>query len=160
MNEVNKWYATLMLSVHCLCEQGYNPERIIDIAKLLEQKTGIKADSVIREIQRTIDFHIDYEKHEIKNRKSREREVKQQEKHEQKFNELPADIQHMMIMENSGSYHKAVDVLAKKGRKYAMSFAEKLNKNHKEFNHVQPENQRGINTEALQNCPAEEQAHD
>ena len=129
MKEIISWFRTLKIAVHCLCEQGYNPERLIDVVGYIESKEGIKANHVINEIRKTIEFHVQIGRDENKKRKSREREIRQQLKVEQRFNKLPSNVQHAMIMESGGNCRKAVDKLAEKGKRYAMRITKKLNKN-------------------------------
>lgn len=60
--EVKRWYRTLEISAHCMCEQGYDARNLIEIAKYIEEKSGIKANPVAYEIRETIEFHNWYEK--------------------------------------------------------------------------------------------------
>ena len=132
MNEVKRWYRTLEISAHCLCEQGYNADNLIEIAKYLEENTGIKANPVTHEIQRTIDFHVWHNKQERKTKQKREREVRIVEKRKQKFDMLPVVMQQQMINDNK-TYWNAVETYAKKGKRYAERIRKSKNINPKEL---------------------------
>ena len=60
--EVKRWYRTLEISAHCMCEQGYDASNLIKIAKYVEEKSGVKANPVAYEIRETIEFHNWYDK--------------------------------------------------------------------------------------------------
>jgi len=71
MRNVKSWYRTLELSAHTLCEQAYDPSNLIEIAKYLEETTGVKANPVVPTIKRTIQFHIWWDKKEKIERRQR-----------------------------------------------------------------------------------------
>ena len=117
MNEIKRWFRTLELSAHCLCEQGYDPSNLIEIALHLENTSSIKSDSTVCQIKQTIRFHVNYEMERKKAVNLREKEVRRMEKREKIFQLLPETVQSEMIRENSGNYWKAVDAYVTKKRR-------------------------------------------
>lgn len=129
---VKRWYRTLEISAHCLCEQGYDASRLIEIAKYIERVSGVKANPVADEIQKTIDFHVEWERQEKGEKSLKERESRLIKKHEKEFRRLPGLVMQQMIHENGESYWKAVEVYTKKGKRYAGTITNKIKQKESE----------------------------
>lgn len=133
MYEIRRWYKTLELAAHCMCEQGYDVRNLIKIAKHIEKTSGIKPNPTVTEIRKTIDFHVNLERQERKQMNLRAKEQRLIRKHEEKFQVLPVSVQSEMIRENEGIYWKAVEVYAKKGKRYVESVNKKLTQKQEEY---------------------------
>ena len=62
MKEIKKWYRTLEIAAHCMCDQSYDAKNLIHIAKYIERTSEVKANPIAAEIQETIDFHRSWNK--------------------------------------------------------------------------------------------------
>lgn len=126
MYEIKRWYRTLELAAHCMCEQGYDVRNLIEIARYVEKTSGIKPNPTVTEIRKTINFHVNYERQKRKEMNLREKEQRLSRKHEERFQVLPVSVQNEMIRENDSIYWKAVEVYARKGKRYVESVNKKL----------------------------------
>ncbi len=117
MREIKRWYRTLELAAHCLCEQGYDASNLIEIALHIEKTSGIKPNPTVPEIKQTIKFHANYEMEKRKEMNLRQKEERLMEKREKKFQTLPTTVQSEIVRENSGSYWKAVEAYATRKRR-------------------------------------------
>jgi hypothetical protein len=117
MHEIKKWYRTLELAAHCLCEQGYDASNLIEIALHIEKTSGIKPNPTVPAIKQTIRFHENYEMEKRKELNLRHKEERLMEKREKKFQTLSGAAQSEIVRENSGSYWKAVEAYAARKRR-------------------------------------------
>jgi hypothetical protein len=118
MNTIKRWYRTLELAAHCLCEQGYDATNLIEIAKYIESSSGIKPNPVVDEILKTISFHEMLERREREEESAKRKEEKRIRRYDQLFRELPDDVRVEMIRQHNGNYWKAVEsyVMTRKRR--------------------------------------------
>jgi hypothetical protein len=152
MQKTRRLFNTLKLSAHCLCEQGYNADNLIEIAEVVGQSGGLNSDAVGAEITKTMEFHAELDRKEREEKRKREKEIKLQQKQEDFFNSLPIPVRQEMLKVCENNYWKAVDFASKQIRK--------KNKEAERRAHVQPENQRKSCTETISACQISEKADD
>ena len=126
MTEIKRWYRTLELSAHCLCEQGYDASNLINIAEYIEHASGIKPNPTVPEIKATMSFHRNLEKQERREQARKERHKYLMNKYEERFGLLPAPIRNTIIAESGGTYWGAIEAYAGKGKRYLKKFSSLL----------------------------------
>lgn len=117
MQKARSLFNTLKIAGHCLCEQGYSPVNLIEIAEIVESVSGIPAAPAVSEIQQTVRFHVELDRQEREAKRQREREIKLQEKQENFFNELPMETRAKALMVCENNYWRAVEFASKQLRK-------------------------------------------
>jgi hypothetical protein len=112
MNEIKRWYRTLVIAAHCLCEQGYDAADLIGVARYIERTSGITSKSAADSILAAMRFHEALDRREREEARSRVKDAKMYSRHKMAFQALPETRRYELIRENGNSFWNAIESYA------------------------------------------------